>query len=73
MNRVSKSRNAISFGGKSFQVESAFHTQLHQYKLNEEMHFANATELRVPAGIASVLLNVRGLNNSRLKPDENQG
>ena len=31
-------------------------------------HFANATELRVPAGLASVLLNVRGLNDFRLKP-----
>ena len=68
VNRISKSRNAISFGGKAWQVESAFHTQLHQYKLNGEMHFANATELKVPAGLASVLLNVRGLNNFRLKP-----
>ena len=66
--RVSKSRNAIYFGGKAWQVESAFHTQLHQYKLNGETHFANATELRIPAGIASVLLNVRGLNSFRLKP-----
>ena len=57
-----------TFSGKAWQVESAFHTQLHQYKLNGEMHFANATELRVPAGIASVLLNVRGLNNFRPKP-----
>ena len=65
---VASSRNAITFGGKAWQVESAFHTQLHQYKLNGEVHFANATELRVPAGIASVLLNVRGLNNFRPKP-----
>ena len=68
VNGVSKSRNAISFSGKAWQVESAFHTQLHQYKLNGEMHFANATEMQVPAGLASVLLNVRGLNNFRLKP-----
>ncbi len=65
---VAQSRNAIYFGGKAWQVESAFHTQLHQYKLNDEMHFANATEIRVPAALGSVLLNVRGLNNFRLKP-----
>jgi subtilase family serine protease len=65
---VSRSRNAIYFGGTAGQVEAAFHTQLHRYKLNGEMHFANATGLRVPAGIASVLLNVRGLNDFRLKP-----
>jgi hypothetical protein len=65
---VSASRNAITFGGKAWQVESAFHTQLHQYKLDGQMHFANASELKVPAGLASVLLNVRGLNNFRPKP-----
>ena len=65
---VSRSRNAIYFGGTAGQVEAAFHTQLHRYKLNGEMHFANATDLWVPAGIASVLLNVRGLNDFRLKP-----
>ena len=48
--RVSKSRNAIYFGGKAWQVESAFHTQLHQYKLNGETHFANATELTDSGG-----------------------
>ncbi len=65
---VAASRNAIYFGGKAWQVESAFHTQLHHYKLDDETHFANATEIRVPAALSSVLLNVRGLNNFRLKP-----
>jgi hypothetical protein len=65
---VSRSRNAIYFGGTAGQVEAAFRTQLHRYELNGEVHFANATGLRVPAGIASVLLNVRGLNDFRLKP-----
>jgi hypothetical protein len=66
--RISKSRNAIYFGGKAWRLESAFHTQLHQYELDGETHFANATELRIPAAIANVVLNVRGLNNFRLKP-----
>ena len=65
---VARSRSAIYFGGTAAQVESAFQTELHRYKLNGETHFANATELRVPAGLASVLLNVRGLNDFRLKP-----
>jgi len=65
---VSKSRNAIHFSGKVWQVESAFHTQMHVYQKDGETHFANATEIRVPAGIGSVILNVRGLNNFRPKP-----
>lgn len=64
---VSNSRNAITFGGKVWQVESAFHTQLHQYQLDGETHFANATDLRVPAGLAAVMVNVRGLNSFRPK------
>jgi subtilase family serine protease len=65
---VSKSRNAIHFSGMAWQVESAFHTQLHRYQLHDETHFANATELQVPAGLAGVLLTVRGLNDFRPKP-----
>ena len=68
VNGVSKSRNSIYFSGQAWQVESAFHTQLHKYQLNGEMHFANATQLQVPAGLAGVMLNLRGLNNFRLKP-----
>jgi subtilase family serine protease len=66
--KVSKTRNAIYFSGKAWQVESAFHTQLHQFQVDGETHFANATDLRVPAGLASVMLNIRGLNNFRPKP-----
>jgi hypothetical protein len=66
--KVASSRNAITFSGKAWQVESAFHTQLHQYETGGEKHFANATELRVPAGIGSVMLNVRGLDSFRWKP-----
>ncbi len=68
MNGVSKSRNAIYFSGQAWQVESAFHTQLHKFQLNGETHFANATELQVPAGLAGVMLNLRGLNNFRPRP-----
>lgn len=64
---VSSSRNAITFRGSVLQVEMAFHTQLHQYQLDGETHFANATELRVPASLASVVRNVRGLNDFRPK------
>ena len=43
------------------------------YKLHGEAHFANATELQLPAGIASVVLNVRGLNDFPLKPSYESG
>jgi hypothetical protein len=65
---VAISRNAIAFSGKAWQVEQAFHTQLRLYKLNGETHFSNATELRIPAGLASVVTSVRGLSSFRPKP-----
>jgi subtilase family serine protease len=64
---VSKSRNAIVFSGKVWQVESAFHTQLHQYRLKDENHFANATPLHIPGQFAGVVLDVRGLDDFRPK------
>ena len=67
VNGVTKSRNAIHFSGKVWQVESAFHTQMHVFQKDGETHFANTTDLRVPAGIGSVILNVRGLHNFRPK------
>src|SRR6266540_634355 len=60
---VSKSRNALRFSGTALQVESAFHTQLHRYRLDGKEHFANATELQVPEGLRGVLLLVRGLHD----------
>jgi hypothetical protein len=65
---VAPSRNAITFSGKAWQVESTFNTQLHKYQLGTETHFANATELSLPAGLATVVSNVRGLSNFRPKP-----
>ena len=66
---VSTSRNSITFGGKAWQVESAFHTQLHRYQLDGETHFANASALHVPAQFADVVMAVRGLDNFRPKPN----
>jgi hypothetical protein len=65
---VSRSRNAIYFSGRAAQVELAFGTELHRYQLRGETHFANATQLRVPAAMAGVMLQVGGLNDFRLKP-----
>ena len=65
---VSKSRNAITFAGRASQVEAAFGIELHRYQLDGEFHFANANELRVPAELAGVLTEVRGLNDFRPSP-----
>jgi subtilase family serine protease len=37
--------------GSAAQMESAFHVELHNYLVNGETHFANATEPSVPAAV----------------------
>lgn len=53
--RVANSRNQIFFEGTIAQVESAFHTEIHNYLVEGEMHFANATEPSVPAALSGTL------------------
>ena len=66
--RVAPSRNEVFFSGTAAQVESAFHTELHHYLVNGEMHFANATEPSVPAALSGVALAIRNLHNFEPKP-----
>jgi subtilase family serine protease len=61
-------RNRILFSGTAAKIQSAFHTEIHNYAVNGETHFANAGALSVPAAFSNLVLNVRGLNNFRPKP-----
>jgi subtilase family serine protease len=66
--RIANSRNEVFFSGTAAQVESAFHTELHNYLVDGEMHFANATEPSVPAALSGVALAIRNLHNFEPKP-----
>jgi subtilase family serine protease len=68
VDRVSNSHNSISFSGTAAQVESAFQTQLHHYKVGSETHFANATPLSIPSALSGVVQSVRNLDDFRPKP-----
>jgi subtilase family serine protease len=64
---VARSKNAIFFSGSAGQVEQAFSTQMHYYKVNAKQHFAPSTALSVPAALAPVILAVRNLDDFRPK------
>jgi subtilase family serine protease len=68
VNSVSQSSNSISFSGNVAAVERAFQTQIHSYSLNGEKHFANATNISIPAVMAGIVSSVRGLDDFRPKP-----
>jgi subtilase family serine protease len=65
---VARSRNMIRFSGTARQVENAFATQMHYYKMNGVQHFAPSTELSVPAALAPAIAAVRNLNDFRPRP-----
>lgn len=68
VNSIPPSNNAISFSGNIAAVERAFQTQIHNYSVNGETHFANATQISLPSAVAATVSSVRGLDDFRLKP-----
>jgi subtilase family serine protease len=68
VNGISRNRNEISFSGSVGQVEYALKTELHKYSINAEQHFANATDVALPAAFSAQVLSVRGLDDFRPKP-----
>jgi subtilase family serine protease len=66
--QVARGRDWIAFSATAGLVENAFHTQIHRYSVDGELHFANATELTIPKALAGVVTGIRGLDDFRWKP-----
>ncbi len=65
---VAPSRNLITFSGTVPQAESAFHTQIHQYReADGATRIGNAAEVSIPKALAGVVIGVRGLSGFRPK------
>src|SRR5689334_19972531 len=65
---VARSRNWIAFTGTAGQVERACHTELHEYLVSGERHYANRAEPSVPAAVAPLVLAISGLDDFRPTP-----
>ena len=65
---VARSKNAIHFTGTVRQVEQAFSTEMHFYKVNGTQHFAPSTALSVPSGMAPTVLAIKNLDSFRPTP-----
>ena len=66
---VANGHNEISFDGTIAHVEVVFHTEMHNYVVNGEMHLANATEPSVPAALAgAAVIGFRHLQDFAPKP-----
>jgi subtilase family serine protease len=64
---VANSRNQVFFEGTVAQIESTFHTEMHDYLVDGEVHFANATDPSVPSALADSALAIQDLHNFQPK------
>jgi subtilase family serine protease len=56
-------RTFLEFSGTAAQVNEAFHTQIRQYTVNQESHWANASDPEIPEALAPVVAGVATLHN----------
>ncbi len=63
-----RSRTWIAFSGSAAQVESAFHTSIHQYVVNGNTHYANTSEPSLPSAFRGVVRGITALNDFRPRP-----
>jgi len=69
IDNVARSRDRITFSGTAAQVQAAFGAELHHYRAEGELHFAPASDLTLPAELASVTTAVLHISDFRPKPN----
>lgn len=60
---VSPGARVITFSGTAGQIESAFHTEIHNITVNGEAHVSNTVDLSVPEALAPVIAGIARLND----------
>ncbi len=65
---VSTGRREVIFSGTAAQVASAFHTEIHTYVVDGEIHYANASDPEIPQALAAVVGGVVSLHDFHGKP-----
>jgi pseudomonalisin len=65
---VTAGRRSIIFSGTAAQVQAAFHTQIHVYKIGDEVHHANVKDPEIPAALVQVVGGVVSLHDFHSEP-----
>jgi len=69
---VTAGRRSIVFSGAAAQVESAFHTQIHTYKIGDEVHHANVKDPEIPSALLQVVGGVVSLHDFYSEPTHSE-
>jgi len=70
---VSKDHLMIRFGGTAGQVESTFHTEIHNLQVRNEDHIANMSDPSIPEALTPVVVGVKALHNFFPHPQHKLG
>ena len=60
----------ISFNATAGQIQNTLHTEIHHYRVDGELHFANASAPQVPEAIAPSRSGSAGCDDFKLKPPQ---
>ena len=63
-----RSRTFVGFSGTVAQAQAAFHTAIHNYRLNGQTHLASVRDAELPRALQGVAEAVSGLHNFHMKP-----
>jgi len=65
---VSKDRMTIRFSGTAAQVQSTFHTEIHNLQVGKEAHIGNMSDPQIPAALVPAVVGVKALHNFFPRP-----
>ena len=63
INKLEPGNQVLDISGTVAQLSSAFHTEIHRYMVNGQLHYANANAPSIPAALAPVVGGFVSLNN----------
>ena len=68
VDEVTKDRMSIRFSGTAGEVESAFHTEIHNLEVKGAAHIGNMSDPQIPAAMAPAVVGVKALHNFFPRP-----
>ncbi len=65
---VGNGRTFVEFSGDAARLKQAFHTEMHQFSVKGQTHYANASEPQIPRALTPVVSGFLSLHNFRKAP-----
>jgi len=70
---VTKDHLSIRFSGTAAQVQSTFHTEIHNLEVKGVPHIGNMSDPQIPSALAPVVVGVKALHNFFPRPQHRMG